>query len=98
MNIINIEKGVNLHVIKTEKFNTIAVAILVRRSIKRDEATFNAILPYVLKRGCKKYESLRKINIHLEEMYGATFESCVIKKGEEQILQFFCERLSHFNM
>ncbi len=98
MNIINIEKGVNLHLIKTEKFNTTAAAILVRRSIKRDEATFNAILPYVLKRGCMKYDSLRKINIRLEEMYGATFESCVIKKGEEQILQFFCETVNCENI
>lgn len=80
--------------LKVSKFKTICISAVIRMPLDRKYVTFNALLPYVLKRGCEKYDTLRKINIKMYEMFGAVFDANVIKKGEEQILQFFIETVN----
>ncbi|MDR1688258.1 MAG: insulinase family protein [Clostridiales bacterium] len=91
MELINISNGVKLHALQTQKFKTVTVCLLIRRKLTRAEATLNALLPGVLRRGCEKFNTLTKINRELEGMYGAVFDADVVKKGEEQIIQFFME-------
>ena len=84
------EKNI-INSVKVSKFKTVSISAVIRMPLERKYVTLNALLPYVLKRGCKKYDTLRKINIKMYEMFGAVFDANVIKKGEKQILQFFIE-------
>jgi len=88
--VICYEKGI-INNLKVSKFKTVSVSAVIRMPLEREFVTFNALLPSVLKRGCKKYNTLKDINMKVYEMYGAVFDANVIKKGEEQILQFFIE-------
>ncbi len=81
----------NFHIINTNKFHTKIICVLIRRPLCKEEATINALLVDVMKKGCKKYNSLQKINVQMEKMYGATLDCKVLKKEEEQILQFYIE-------
>lgn len=94
MNTINISEGVNLHLIETDKFKTTTICLLIRRPLSRKEVTYNALLPPILRRGSKKYNTISKLNSHLEDMYGAVFDTQIVKIGEEQIIQFYVEILN----
>ncbi len=91
---VEINNHINLLCIPSTKFKTISTVMLIRNHLARETATKNAIIPPLLKRGCNKYPSLSEINTKTEELYGAVFDAVVIKKGEEQIMQFYMETLS----
>ncbi len=93
MKLFKIGQAVNIHSIHTEKFKTTIVAVLIRNNLNREDVTFNALLSSVLKNGSKKYPNIREINKKTEELYGAIFDSVILKKGEEQIIQFYFEFL-----
>lgn len=91
METLNIEKDINLHVIKSNKFKTTSICVIIRRNLNRKDVTYNAIIPNILKNGCSKYDTLKKINEKIESMFGAVFDASIIKKGEEQLIQFYIE-------
>ncbi len=74
-----------------DKFKTVLISAVIRMPLERKFVTYNALLPYVLKRGSLKYNSIRNINMKTDELNGAIFDANVVKKGEEQIIQFFIE-------
>ena len=80
--------GTVLHYIEDPKFKTTTVSVAIHRPLLQREATKNALLPMVLKRGCSSYPSLGRIERRLQELYGAEFHCGVTKKGEDQILVF----------
>ncbi len=84
-------RGIELFSIRTEKFKTNTVHIFLDSSITKDEAAMTALLPAVLRRGCKSYPAFRDIARCLEELYGATFDCGVVKKGERHIIHFYIE-------
>lgn len=92
-----INQGIRIHMLETKKFKTTVISILVRSKLTREYATQNALLAEVLKKGCSKYTSSLAINRKMEELYGAVFDSYIIKKGEEQIICFYMECLSEFS-
>ncbi|HBL41059.1 MAG TPA: insulinase family protein [Ruminococcaceae bacterium] len=47
-----------------------------------------ALLPFLLKRTCKKYPTLTEMNRRLASLYGAMLSASVTKSGESQILTF----------
>ena len=94
METVNINKNISLHYIKMQKLKTTVVGMYIRRKLKREEAAFNAVLPYVLKSGCKKYTSTREIAKQLEILYGARMGAGVIKNGDNQVIFFDCETIS----
>ena len=94
MKIINIAESVNLHLIQTEKFKTTTICILIRRPLLREEVTYNALITNVIRKGSKRHNSLSKLNAVLENMYGAIFDTQVVKMGEEQIIQLYIEILN----
>ena len=79
------------HIIPTDKFTTNILCVLIRRPLCRDEATLTALLPPLLARGSARYPTVRDIRLATEAMQGAVFDAQIIKKGEQQILQFFIE-------
>ncbi|MDR2903463.1 MAG: insulinase family protein [Clostridiales bacterium] len=90
---IALGEGIGLLHIASKKFKTIHIALLFRRRLNRAEVTKNALLPPILKRGARRYPTLSAINTRADSLYGAIFDSDILKKGEEQILQFYLEVL-----
>lgn len=77
-----------------KKLKTNVVSIYIRRPLKEDEASKNAVLSYVLKNGCKKFDTTLKITKQLQNLYGATLNSGVIKNGDNQVIYFDAETIS----
>lgn len=78
--------GVSLSVIQTRKFKSASVSIHFLTPLKQETAAVNALVPYVLRRGCERYFTMGEISARLEELYGGSIESIVGKKGETQWL------------
>lgn len=91
---MNIKNGIKLHFIKSKKFKTTVICILIRRPLLKDEVTKNVLIAKLLSKGSKRYETIKQINSKTEKMYGSLFDIQVVKKSEEQIIQFYLETLS----
>ncbi len=86
--------NVALTCLQTDKFKTGSLSISLLTQLKRETAAKNALVPYVLRRGCASYPDMERLAAWLEELYGAKIEPTVRKKGEIQCLGFtasFCE-------
>lgn len=96
-NVINLEikKGINLHIIKTNKFKTNLLSVFLSTPLEKEKVTFNALIPAVLRRGSKNMPSQDEISIVLEEMYGATFDCGIDKIGDDQVLKFYLETINN---
>lgn len=89
-----IKKGIKLHTIKTEKFKTNLIAIMLTTKLDRENVTKNALIPAVLRRGTKNLTTQEKINKKLEEMYGASLDCGLDKTGDNQVLKFYIETVN----
>ena len=83
--------GIKVYQIKTDKFKTNSVNIFFHDNLSREKASKNALLPAVLRRGSVNFPTIQDISLYLEELYGATFDCGVTKKGENQIIQFYLD-------
>ena len=88
-----IKKGINLHIINTDKFKTDLIGVFLTTPLKRETVTINALLPLVLKRGSKNIQSQEQISEKLEEMYGANFDCGLEKLGNNQVIKFYLEEI-----
>src|SRR5690606_11865240 len=86
--------GITLFWIPTNKFKTNSINIFFHDNLTNANASKNALIPAVLRRGCTKYPSIRDISLYLDELYGTSFDCGVTKKGENQIIQFYIEYIS----
>ncbi len=96
-NIINLEikKGINLHIIKTDKFKTNLLSVFLTTRLDKQTVTKNALIPAVLRRGTKNLPTQEAISMELENMYGAVFDCGVDKIGNNQILKFYLETINN---
>ncbi len=94
METLKINDNISLHYIDMKKLKTNVVGIYIRRPLKEEEASKNAVLSYVLKNGCKKFDTTLKITKQLQNLYGATLNSGVIKNGDNQVIFFDAETIS----
>ncbi|NLJ98970.1 MAG: insulinase family protein [Tissierellia bacterium] len=90
-NRIGINKGINLNLIRTDKFKSNILSFYFTLPLDREGVTTNALLPLVLKRGTKELETSLKIQRKLEELYGSNLSINVDKKGETQTIRFTIE-------
>lgn len=86
--------GIDIYQVKTDKFKTNTINIFLHDKLCSENASKNALVPAVLRRGCESYPSLQDIALHLEELYGASFDCGIVKKGESQIVHFYIEHVS----
>lgn len=89
-----VKKGIQLHLLKTEKFKTNLIAIFLTLPITRENVTKNALLSAVLRRGSKNMPTSMQISQELEEMYGASFDNGLDKTGDNHILKFYLESIN----
>ncbi len=89
-----VNSNISLHYIPMERLKTTAIGVYIHRPLNEEEASMNALLPYVLKRGCRLCKDTTEIAHYLENLYGASLSAGVLKKGEDQIIAFDAETIS----
>ena len=85
---IEISEGFNLHLIKSDKFKTDLIGMYIKRPLRENDASKNALIARLLERGSFKYKTAQKLNERLDELYGAILVNDVHKYGEKHIFQF----------
>lgn len=79
-----IAEGVRLCAVQTGRFKTCEVHISMAMPLTGDVAA-RALVPYLLRRSCRKYPDFRSLNGRLDALYGAVLGASVSKKGEMQV-------------
>lgn len=78
--------GFTLHGIETLKYKTNTIVLKMKAPLQEDTVTTRALLPYVLQSGTETFPSTLKLRTKLDELYGASLNIDVAKKGEYQII------------
>lgn len=73
-NTFEIKQGIKTHIIENRLFKTNIICVLLTVPLDSQSVTKNALIPFLIRSGSKKYKSQLEINKHLEEMYGASFD------------------------
>jgi len=81
--------GVWLSHLHTDKFKTACLSVNLLTQLKRETASMNALLPYVLRRGTSLYGDMDALSARLDELYGTAIEPVVRRIGEIQCVGFF---------
>ena len=92
--VIEIKKGIKLHIINTEKFKTNLLSVFLTTTLNKENVTKNALIPAVLRRGSINMPTQEAISKELEEMYGASFNCGIEKTGDNQVIKFYLEAIS----
>ena len=85
---IDLMPGVHLRAIHTHKFKSAYLSVTFMAPLRRETAAVNALVPYVLRRGCQGYPDMEAVSAALDELYGGAIEPVVRKKGETQCVGF----------
>lgn len=83
--------GVYLTAVQSDKFKTGCFSLNLLRPMKKEEAAANALIPSVLLRGSESCPDIASISAKLDELYGASVGTLVRKKGEVQLVGFYCD-------
>ncbi|MDO4972803.1 MAG: insulinase family protein [Eubacteriales bacterium] len=81
--------GVWLSHLRTDKFKTACLSLSLLTQLKRDTAALNALIPYVLRRGTRRYGDMEALSARMDELYGTAIEPVVRRIGEIQCLGFY---------
>ena len=94
METVKINENITLCYIPMQKLKTTNIGIYIHRPLCESEVSKNALLPYVLKRGCRLCPDSEAVAKHLENLYGATFGAGVMKMGDDHIIYMGFETIS----
>lgn len=87
---IELRPGVTLRCFRDSRFKQGALSVQFLRPLCRQEAALNALIPAVLLRGTRDYPDLRRITLHLDDLYGASVGALVRKVGDVQTTGLYC--------
>jgi predicted Zn-dependent peptidase len=95
MGIVNHEKtdlhGITVHTIETKKYKTTSFVLQIKQGIDENTVTKRALLPSVLQSGTKDFPSSKDLRSALDDLYGATLNTDLSKKGENQVISIRME-------
>jgi predicted Zn-dependent peptidase len=91
---VSVNDNIALNYIPMTKLKTTTIGIYIARELDKEEASKNALLPHVLKSGCKMCKNREEIAHFLEDLYGAKMSAGISKKGDTHILCFEGETIS----
>lgn len=91
---VMIKEGIKLHKIETNKFKTNLIAVFLTTPLTRENATKDALITAILRRGSKNLPSQNEISKKLEEMYGGEFDCGIEKTGDNHVIKFYLETLN----
>ncbi|MEG2072651.1 MAG: pitrilysin family protein [Oscillospiraceae bacterium] len=83
--------NVVLSCLKTDKFKTGCLSINLLTPLSRENASKNALIPKVLRRGTATLPDMAAISQRLDSLYGARIQPIVRKKGEIQVIGFYAD-------
>ena len=83
--------GVYLTAVQSDKFKTGCFSLNLLRPMKKEEAAANALIPSVLLRGSVQHPDIASVSARLDELYGASIGTLIRKKGEVQLVGFYCD-------
>ena len=89
-----IKDGIKLHLINNDKFKTNLISVFLTTELNRENVTKNALIPAVLRRGSETMPTQEDISREMEEMYGASFNFGIDKRGDNQVLKFYMETVN----
>lgn len=95
MKTMQIAEGAYLHHIPDQKFKSATVLMVFHRPLSLAEASLNAILPAVLKRGTSKHIGFDEIERELMDLCGASVSGSVSKRGDGQLIFFEASSLAN---
>ena len=85
---IELMPGVHLTMVHTTKFKSSQLGVTFLTPLDRECAAECALLPHVLRRGCRNHPDMRALSMALDDLYGGVIEPLVTKKGETQCIGF----------
>lgn len=94
MKTIQINENIKLNYINMTKLKTTSVGIYIHRPLTKKNASYDTLLAAVLKSASRLYPSREDIAASLDNLYGATMGSTVLKMGEDHIIYFDAETIS----
>lgn len=92
---IKITDGVVLKYIETDKFKTNYFSFNFLSPLSKEKTHYNALIPLVLMRGCKKYPTQADINKRLQYLYSGEIVAKNEAFGEYQIIGFKANMLDN---
>ncbi len=78
--------GLTLHTIESDKYKTNTIVLKLKAPLEAEYVTQRALLPYVLQSETSKHPTSTKLRSYLDELYGATLQVDLSKKGEYHII------------
>jgi len=78
----------NLHVINTSKFKTVTIRVNFKRPCIKNEITKRTMLSYLLTESCKEYDTRRKMEVEVENLYNLKYTSYNMLSGNYNVLCF----------
>ena len=81
--------GVFLTCLQTDKFKTGLLSVSFLAPLRREEASQNALIPSVLRRGTVYHPDTDALAARLDSLYGARIEPLARKLGEIQAVGFW---------
>ena len=89
--------GVWLTCITTDKFKSGCLSVHMITQLQRETASMNALIPMVLRRGCKSYPDMESFAGRLDDLYGAGISPSIRKLGEVQAIGLIADFVdSHY--
>ena len=73
--------GVNLTTLRTERFHSGCFLISLQRPLCREEASLNALLMSVLRRGTRTRPDMESLSQTLYTLYGTSLEPSIRQRG-----------------
>lgn len=84
---MQIQQGVSLHFIETEKFKDLGVSIRFKSTLEKKKAAARSLLALMLCDRSKKYDTKKKMSACLDTMYGATLNAQTAGYGQAQVVE-----------
>ena len=93
MDSLKVNDNINLYYVPMTKLKTTSIGVYIHRPLTEEEVSKNALLPYVMKRGCALCPESGSVFRYLENLYGAGLGSGVFKRGGDHIINFMVETI-----
>jgi len=86
--VYSLSPGVNLTALRTDRFHKGFFSVDLLRALSREDASRNALLMSVLRRGTRALPDMEKLSEAMEKLYGASVEPMMRQLGETLSIGF----------
>lgn len=83
------------NVVSDQRFKSNRISVNLVLPLERDRVTVNALVPFLLRKGCRECPDFTKLNQKLCLLYGASLDGDVSKYGGVQILNLSIQSLDN---